>query len=86
MIIVSVCFVITSFLFNLSVAVTEDYARQKLYVARNRYDESFTTIQIGSVYPLSDILPDPRLTELLKIPLFLKMKYIICRPSLWEII
>ena len=54
MIIVSVCFVITSFLFNLSVAVTEDYVRQKLYVARNRYDESFTTIQVGSVYPLSD--------------------------------
>lgn len=52
--IISVCFILTAFLFNLSVAVTEDYIAKKIYISRTDYENHYAVLHFGSYVPNTD--------------------------------
>ena len=52
--IISVCFILTAFLFNLSVAVTEDYIAKKIYISRTDYENRYAVLRFSSYSPNTD--------------------------------
>lgn len=53
-VLITVCFILTALLFNLSVAVTEDYIEKKIYIARTDYEDNYAALHISSENPITD--------------------------------
>lgn len=53
-VIISVCFILTAFLFNLSIALTEDYITKKVYISRTDYKSNYTVLHFSSIKPNTD--------------------------------
>ena len=53
-ILISLCFIFTTLLFNLMIAISSDYISGIIYISKNRYDRTAVTAMAGSLKPLSE--------------------------------
>ncbi len=53
-IMISLCFIFTTLLFNLMIAISSDYISGINYISKNRYDRTAIITRVGSLKPLSE--------------------------------